>query len=176
MFGAGYTVGGPALRILALGMIVPVMVGTVGFILIMVGKTGWDLAVYIVGLALDIVLALAFAGPGSLGLRGAAIAQAATLTFSAVARLMLVRRFVRIWPFNAQYLRLLGPTAIAAGAMVLAHSVLPEAKWFLNLVGSSAVGIGAYGIAMLVMGMTPTERAQMKKVVAKLRNRKAAAA
>lgn len=176
VFGAGYTVGGPALRILALGMIVPVMVGTVGFILIMVGKTGWDLAVYIVGLALDIGLALAFAGPGSLGLRGAAIAQAATLTFSAVARLMLVRRFVHIWPFNAQYLRLLAPTAIAAGAMVLAHSVLPEAKWFLNLVGSSVVGIGAYGIAMLVMGMTPTERAQMKKVVANLRNRKAAAA
>jgi O-antigen/teichoic acid export membrane protein len=151
------------------------MVGTVGFILIMVGRTGWDLSVYLVGLMLDVGLALLLAGPGSLGLRGAAIAQASTLTFSAVARLTLVHRFVHIWPFNAQYLRLLGPTAAAAVAMALVHAVLPEAKWFVNLVGSSAAGIAAYVVAMLLMGMTPTERDQMKRAMAKLRGRRTAA-
>lgn len=175
-FGKGYVAGGPALRILALGMIVPVMVGTVGFILIMVGKTGWDLSVYLLGLALDIGLALLLAGPGSLGLRGAAVAQACTLTFTAVARLMLVRKFVRIWPFNRQYLRLLPPTVLAAVAMSLTHSLLPEAKWLVNLMGSAVIGTGVFAVAMLLLGMTPTERAQLKKLTAKLRGRKAATA
>lgn len=175
-FGKGYSAGGPALRILAMGMIVPVMVGTVGFILIMVGKTGWDLSIYLLGLALDIGLALLLAGPNGLGLRGAAIAQACTLTFTAVARLLLVRKFVGIWPFNAQYFRLIGPTVLAAVAMMIAHSVLPEAKWLVNLMGSAVIGTGVFVVAMLLVGMTPTERGQMKKVVTKFRGRKAATA
>ena len=44
IFGPEFTSGADALRILIVGMIVPVMVGTVGFILIMAGRTGWDLA------------------------------------------------------------------------------------------------------------------------------------
>ena len=92
--------GEEALRILIVGMIVPVMVGTVGFILIMAGRTGWDLLVYVGAFAIDIGLAFALARPDALGIRGAAIAQAATLTFSAIARLFLVRRFLRIWPFD----------------------------------------------------------------------------
>ena len=75
--------GETALRILIVGMIVPVMVGTVGFILIMAGRTGWDLLVYVGGFAIDVGLALALARPDALGIEGAAIAQAATLTFSA---------------------------------------------------------------------------------------------
>ena len=44
IFGPEFTSGADALRILIVGMTVPVMVGTVGFILIMAGRTGWDLA------------------------------------------------------------------------------------------------------------------------------------
>ena len=101
IFGGDFVEGEAALRILIVGMIVPVMVGTVGFILIMAGRTGWDLLVYVGGFAIDIGLALALARPDALGIRGAAIAQAATLTFSAIARLLLVRRFLGIWPFDA---------------------------------------------------------------------------
>src|SRR4029453_619240 len=88
---------------------VPVMVGTVGFILIMAGRTGWDLAIYLGAFVIDIGIALAFAGPGGIGIRGAALAQALTLTFSAIARLLLVRRFLGIWPFDGPWLRLLLP-------------------------------------------------------------------
>ena len=114
IFGFEFGAGASALRILIVGMIVPVMVGTVGFILIMAGRTGWDLLVYMGGFAIDISLAFALARPEVLGIRGAAIAQAATLTFSAVARLLLVHRFLRIWPFDRAWLRLIVPAAVCA--------------------------------------------------------------
>ena len=129
IFGAEFVQGEQALRILIVGMIVPVMVGTVGFILIMAGRTGWDLLVYVGAFAIDIGIALALARPDALGIRGAAIAQAATLTLSAVARLLLVRRFLQIWPFDTSYLRLIVPTVIGGAVMAVMHGVLPEAKW-----------------------------------------------
>lgn len=158
IFGGAFVEGESALRILIIGMIVPVMVGTVGFILIMAGRTGWDLLVYMGGFTIDIGVAFALARPDVLGIRGAAIAQALTLSFSAVARLMLVRRFLGIWPFDANFLRLIVPTLIGAGAMVATHIVLPERKWLVDLVGSFAVGGGAYTVALLAVGLTPGER------------------
>jgi O-antigen/teichoic acid export membrane protein len=158
IFGAGFAEGREALLILVAGMIVPVCVGTVGFILIMVGRTGWDLAVYVGAIALDVTLALALARPEALGIRGAAIAQAVTLACSGVARLLLVRRFVRIWPFDRHFLRLVPAAAIGAAVMAVAHATLPEAKWLVNLVVSAALGTGAYAAALLAFGLTPGER------------------
>ena len=88
-----------------------------------------------------------------LGIRGAAIAQAATLTFSALARLFLVRRFLGIWPFDGSYLRLVVPTVVGGLVMAAAHAVLPEAKWLVNLLASAALGTGAYGVALLAIGL-----------------------
>lgn len=158
IFGRSFVQGESALRILIIGMIVPVMVGTVGFILIMAGRTGWDLLVYMGGFTIDIGVAFALARPDVLGIRGAAIAQALTLSFSAVARLMLVRRFLGIWPFDREFLRLIVPTVIGAVTMVAAHLVLPERKWLVDLVGSFAVGGGTYAVALLAVGLTPGER------------------
>jgi len=158
IFGGAFVEGESALRILIIGMIVPVMVGTVGFILIMAGRTGWDLLVYMGGFTIDIGVAFALARPDVLGIRGAAIAQALTLSFSAVARLMLVRRFLGIWPFDANFLRLIVPTLIGAGAMIATHAVLPDRRWLVDLVGSFAVGGGTYTVALLAVGLTPGER------------------
>jgi O-antigen/teichoic acid export membrane protein len=165
IFGPEFTSGADALRILILGMIVPVMVGTVGFILIMAGRTGWDLAVYVGGFAIDIGVALALAGPSSLGIRGAAIAQALTLSFSAVARLLLVRHFLGIWPFDRAWGRLVVPTLVGALTMGLAHAVIPNEKWVLDLLVSAALGAGAYGAAMLVIGLSPTERESVARLI-----------
>ena len=164
IFGPEFTEGASALRILIVGMIVPVTVGTVGFILIMAGRTGWDLAIYLAAFAIDVGVALALAGPGELGMRGAAIAQAITLTFSAVARLLLVRRFLGIWPFDGAWLRLLVPTAIAAATIGFLHAAMPDAKWFMDLVVSAAVGTGVYAAAMLVVGLSATERAALLRL------------
>lgn len=160
VFGDEFVDGAQALRILIVGMIVPVMVGTVGFILIMAGRTGWDLLVYVGGFAIDIGLALLLARPEALGIRGAAIAQACTLTFSALARLFLVRRFLGIWPFDGGYVRLVVPTVLGGLAMAGMSAVLPEAQWLVNLVVSSVIGVAVYGAAVLAVGLPANERAK----------------
>jgi O-antigen/teichoic acid export membrane protein len=165
IFGAEFTSGADALRILIVGMIVPVTVGTVGFILIMAGRTGWDLLVYLGGFAIDIGVALALAGPAQLGIRGAALAQALTLSFSAVARLLLVRRFLGIWPFDRAWLRLLGPTVLAGLTMGLMHAALPDGRWFVDLVVSAAVGVGVYVAALLAIGVLPSERTALLRLL-----------
>ena len=165
IFGPEFTTGADALRILILGMIVPVMVGTVGFILIMAGRTGWDMIVYLGGFAIDVGVALALAGPADLGIRGAAIAQAITLSFSACARLLLVRRFLGIWPFDGAWLRLAAPTVLGALTMGLAHAVMPDDRWFVDLVVSAAVGGGVYVAALVAVGLSPTERAAAARLI-----------
>jgi O-antigen/teichoic acid export membrane protein len=176
IFGSEFVEGEAALRILIVGMIVPVMVGTVGFILIMAGRTGWDLVVYVGAFAIDVGIALALARPDVLGIRGAAIAQAVTLTFSAVARLLLVRRFLDIWPFDRSYLRLIVPTAAGGAVMAIAHAVLPEATWLANLVLSAAAGTAVYAVALFALGLLPDERASAVRLAGKVLGRTRSAA
>jgi O-antigen/teichoic acid export membrane protein len=165
IFGRDFVEGASSLRLLIVGMIVPVTVGTVGFILIMAGRTGWDLLVYLGGFAIDIVVALLLAGPGNLGIRGAALAQALTLSCSAVARLLLVRRFLGIWPFDRAWFRLLLPTVLGALTMGLAHAAMPDDRWLVDLVVSGGLGVGTYGAAMLVAGVPPAERAALVRLL-----------
>jgi O-antigen/teichoic acid export membrane protein len=167
IFGPEFTGGADALRILIVGMIVPVMVGTVGFILIMAGRTGWDLAVYLGAFSIDIGVALALAGPARLGIRGAAIAQALTLSFSAVARLLLVRRFLGIWPFDRSWMRLAVPTLLGALTMGLLHAAIADGGWAMDLLVSAAGGTAVYGAAILTIGLSPTERAAVARLVAR---------
>jgi O-antigen/teichoic acid export membrane protein len=175
VFGPGFEVGASALRILAIGMIVPVCVGTVGFILIMVGRTGWDLVVYLGAIALDVSIALTLAQPDVLGIDGAAIAQACTLAASAIARLLLVRRFVRIWPFDRHFLRLVPAAAVGAAVMWTMHAFLPEAKWLVNLVVASGLGVLAYLMALLSFGLRPTERRAALAIAGRVVGRRPAA-
>ena len=168
IFGEEFVEGEAALRILIVGMIVPVLVGTVGFILIMAGRTGWDLLVYVGGFAIDVGLALALARPEALGIRGAAIAQAATLTFSAVARLLLVRRFLGIWPFDGSNVRLLVPTLIGGAVMAVVHQAVPESRWLVGLVLSAGLGTGAYVATLLAIGLKPAERATALRLAGKV--------
>src|SRR4029453_10222092 len=88
IFGGAFDAGVTPLRILLIGQLVNVAVGSVGFILIMVGRTGWDLTVYAGSFVID--LAVAFALAPSLGARGGAIAPAVTLVVANAGRLYLV--------------------------------------------------------------------------------------
>jgi len=174
IFGAEFVSGASALRIVSLGMIVPVMVGTVGFILIMAGRTGWDLLVYVGSFVIDLTLAFALAGPDALGIEGAAVAQAATLTFSAIVRLLLVRRFLHIWPFDQGYLRLIPPALAGGLAMALAHAAMPAEKWFLDLVVSFGVGGLVYAVTLVAIGLPSSERTSLFRMAGKVLGRGAA--
>jgi O-antigen/teichoic acid export membrane protein len=163
IFGGQFDAGVTPLRILLIGQIVNVAVGSVGFILIMVGRTGWDLTVYAGSFVID--LAVAFALAPSLGARGAAIAQATTLVVANAARLYLVWRFVRIQPFDRYYARLAIPAAVGAVVMVGVHLLLRNGPWPTDLVVTGVAGTAAYAGVLVVAGLTPTEHAAVRAVL-----------
>jgi O-antigen/teichoic acid export membrane protein len=164
VFGSHFNTGSAALRILLVGQAVNVSVGSVGFILIMVGRTGWDLMVYAASFVVDLVVAFALCP--HLGVEGAAVAQALTMVASNAGRLYLVWRFVHIQPFSRAYARLAIPASIAAGVMVAVHLVLRGRAWPVDLAGTAVVGGTAYVVALLLTGLTPAERAAIKRLVA----------
>lgn len=156
VFGSDYDAGAAWLRILLIGQIVNVSVGAAGFVLIMVGRTVWDLIVYASSFLLDLVIAIALIP--HLGPKGAAIAQASTLVFSNAFRLALVWRFVRIQPYDRHYARLLVPAATGAVAMLAVHGWLVGPRWAVDLLGTGLIGGIVYYTAFLLFGLTPDEK------------------
>jgi O-antigen/teichoic acid export membrane protein len=167
VFGGTAAGGSSALRILLIGQVVNVAVGAAGFVLIMIGRTGWDLTVYAGSFLLDVTVAVLLVP--HLGLRGAAIAQAVTLAASNAARLLLVWRYARIQPFDRRYFRLIGPGLVAGLAALAAHVVLRNASWPVDLVGTAFAGTAVYAVLLLVAGMTPSERSAAFRMLGRLR-------
>jgi O-antigen/teichoic acid export membrane protein len=174
VYGDEFVAGRSALLILIIGLIVPVIVGTVGFILIMVGRTGWDLLVYLASFVSAVGIAVVLAP--KYGMRGAAVAEAVTLTLSAFARLMLVKRFVDIWPFDRWYLRLVPPTIAGALVMWAVHSALAGPKWLIDLGCSIGAGSIVYGVVLVLFGLKPGERRTVFRMAGRLVGRPAASA
>jgi O-antigen/teichoic acid export membrane protein len=132
----------------------------------MVGRTGWDLAVYAASLAVN--LGLAFLLAPRYGIEGAAIANAVTFALSKWARLVLVARFVDIQPYDRNYVRLLPPTVVCLVVAWLTHRVLSGA-WLVDLFATSLAALVAYGAVYLLVGLTAGEKTSAKAAITKLR-------
>jgi O-antigen/teichoic acid export membrane protein len=158
LFGSEFGAGQTALLILLLGQLVNVATGTVGFVLIMVGRTGWDLLVYALSVAFDIGAAVLLISGLGLGMEGAAIAGALTMALSKLARLWLVWRFVRIQPFDLHYARLGIPTVVAGAAGIGAHLLLGDLGWQIDLLGTGLVVGIAYLVVLLTFGLPSAEK------------------
>jgi O-antigen/teichoic acid export membrane protein len=166
LFGDDFSGGQTALVIVLLGQFVNAATGGGGLVLIMVGRTGWDLAVY--GGSLVLNLSLAFALCPDHGIVGAAIANAVTFAASNAARLLLVRHFVGIQPYDRRYLRL-GP-AVVGGVVAawVAHSLAPGE----GLVSLAVTGIATtvvFGAGVVAFGLTSQERASLGRLARSLR-------
>ncbi|MGH2557135.1 MAG: lipopolysaccharide biosynthesis protein, partial [Actinomycetota bacterium] len=172
VFGPDFRGGRVALLVVIAGQFVNVATGSVGFVLIMVGRTGWDLGVYAASLALN--LGLAFWLCPLYGIEGAAIANAVTFALSKWARLVLVERFVHIQPYDRHYGRLVGPAVAALAAMWLVHAAI-SAGWLVELLATALVGAAAYAGVYAAVGLTPGERRGLGRAVAHLRSRRAPA-
>lgn len=170
IFGSEFAGGQAALLILIAGQFINVATGSVGFVLIMVGRTGWDLAVYAGSLVMN--LGLAFWLCPRYGMEGAALANAATFAASKWARLVLVRRFVHIQPYDRNYLRLVAPTVAGAGVMWLVHR-FAAGGWALDLVATAVAGTLAYALVYLAVGLAPAERREVSSLLARVRGRRA---
>ncbi len=163
MFGDSYGSGTQWLRILLIGQIVNVSVGAAGFVLIMVGRTGWDLLVYASSFLLDLIVALLLVP--HFGATGAAIAQATMLVFSNAFRLTLVWRFARIQPYNRYYLLLAIPAAAGAVVMIAVHHALAGPKWGIDILGTAFAGTVVYGVVLLFTALDPKEKAAVWRLL-----------
>ena len=170
IFGSDFSTGPAeaALLIILIGQFVNMATGSVGFVLIMVGRTGWDLTVYAGSLALN--LALAFWLCPQYGLVGAAIANAVTFALSKWARLVLVRRFVRIQPYNREYGRLVAPSLVCALVMWVVHSAI-GGEGLVNLAATAVAGTTAYGLVYLLFGLTEAEKRGAKRALEMIKQR-----
>jgi O-antigen/teichoic acid export membrane protein len=165
IFGSEFAGGQAALLILLAGQFVNIATGSVGFVLIMVGRTGWDLVVYAASLALN--LGLAFWLCPRYGMEGAAIANAVTFALSKWARLALVKRFVRIQPYDRDYLRL-APAVIASLAVMWGVHRMLEAGSLVTLAATGLAGFAAYVVVHLLAGLTPAEKRGLGALRARL--------
>ena len=170
VFGGGrFATGSDALRILVVGQAINVSVGAAGFVLIMAGRTGWDLVVYALSATLDLTLAWLLVP--RFGIDGAAAAQAITIAASNWLRLALVRRFVGIFPWDRTYARLVVPAMVCAVVMVAVHVAVADTKWYVQLVTVAVLGGIAYVPALLAFGLAPGEKVALRNGIAKLRGR-----
>ena len=166
IFGSEFSGGQTALLILIAGQFINIATGSVGFVLIMVGRTGWDLAVYAGSLALN--LGLAFWLCPRYGMEGAAIANGVTFALSKWARLALVKRFVDIQPYDRDYARLLVPTAGSLLVMWGLERVL-DSGWFTELLTVAAGGLVTYLVLYLALGLTAAERRGLSALMTRVR-------
>lgn len=166
IFGSEFSGGQTALLILLAGQFVNIATGSVGFVLIMVGRTGWDLGVYAGSFALN--LALAFWLCPRYGMEGAALANAVTFALSKWTRLALVRRFVSIQPYDRDYGRLLAPAVVGLAVMYLVHAAV-GGGWATDVAATGVVGTLAYAVTYIAVGLTPPERRGIAGLRARLR-------
>lgn len=168
LFGSGFEGGQAALLIVLIGQFFNSATGGGGLVLIMIGRTGYDLAVYAGSLALN--LTLAFLLSPVLGITGAAIANAVTFAVSNAARLLLVRKFTGMQPYDARYGRLVAPAVLAAATMWTVHRLTGGGP-LIQLLVTATTGTLVYGIAYFLWGLTDDERRGLNALVGRLRPR-----
>lgn len=95
------------------------------------------------------------------------MANAFTFAISNTLRILLVKKFVGIQPYDRSYLRMIVPAAVSLAVMLGVHSIASGPQWLLRLVLTAAAGFIAYGGAYLLIGLTPQE----KQGIAGLKNR-----
>ena len=98
VFKPQYAAGASSLELLAVAMLVATAIGPVDIVLLMGGRSMWNLFNVVVALALN--LALSFILVPRIGIAGAACAWAASILFNNIAPLAEIRAFLKLHPFG----------------------------------------------------------------------------
>jgi O-antigen/teichoic acid export membrane protein len=141
VFGSGYRGAGVVLAILGAAMLVATAVGPVDVVLLMAGKSSWNLFNTVVAVILNVVLNLLLIPP--FGIKGAAAAWAASILANNLLPLAQVWRLEGLHPFDR------GSIAAAVSAVLVFGFLAAAARAILGadlvaLVVFGAVGIPAY--------------------------------
>ena len=117
LFGRGFGGGAGALQVLGLTMLVATAVGTVDMVLLMGGKSSWNLFNTVVALTSNIALNLLLIP--RYGGTGAAIAWSSSIIFTNLLPLVQVWKFLGMHPFGRGFPKAALAAAAAYGALGL---------------------------------------------------------
>jgi O-antigen/teichoic acid export membrane protein len=135
IFGRGFSSGQGALVILSLAMLVNLGTGNVSMVLLMSGRSGWNLLNEGVALVLNIVLNLLLIP--RLGMAGAAISWAVSIAADNLMAAAEVRILLGMGPFGPGYGVVAASSVACFAGLGLAARWLWGATWFALVVGGA---------------------------------------
>ncbi|MFI5426975.1 oligosaccharide flippase family protein [Aeromicrobium sp. UC242_57] len=153
IFGPGFEDGATSLGILAVAMAVALAAGTVQTILLMGGRSSWQLADKSIALALNVALNLALIPVW--GIEGAAVAWAVTIVVDTVIVIYQVQHLMDVRPD----LRLLA-TAAAVSVLVAGVPILGSRLVFGSTVPVMLATVAVVGAAYLAVSLPATAPAR----------------
>jgi O-antigen/teichoic acid export membrane protein len=141
IFGAEFVAGGTALLILSLAMLVDLSTGNVTVMLLMGGKSSWNLLNALGALVLNVGLNLLLLP--RIGIAGAALAWAASIVFENLAAIIELRILLRLNPFGRGWWLAAGQSALCfAGIGLLLSGLLGRSV--LSLVATAVIAAPLY--------------------------------
>jgi O-antigen/teichoic acid export membrane protein len=141
VFGTRFEVGADATRILAVAMMVGTAVGPVDWVLLMGGKSSWNLLNTAAAVAVNVALNVALIP--RLGIAGAAIAWGSSVVVNNVAPLIEVMALIRIDPFNAAHPIICAASVVCFAVPGVVALAVAGPTW-PALIVSTVVGAAAY--------------------------------
>jgi O-antigen/teichoic acid export membrane protein len=115
LFGPGYAAGSTALVILSLAYMFDLGTGNMNTLLLMAGKSSWNLANSALALSLNVALNLLLIPP--FGIEGAAVSWAASIVAYNLAALIEMRTLLGLSPVDSVYPIIVGATALCYGVV-----------------------------------------------------------
>jgi O-antigen/teichoic acid export membrane protein len=141
IFGPEFSAGAAALLVLSLAMLLNVGTGSVTVLLLMAGKSSWNVLNTLAALSVNLGLGLVLVP--RIGITGAAVGWAAGIAVDNLAALVEVWLLLRLHPFGRGW-------GLAAGQAVLCFGGFGLAAWLLwgptliALAAAAAAGTGVY--------------------------------
>jgi O-antigen/teichoic acid export membrane protein len=168
IFGSGYREAAPVLSIIGTAMLVATIVGPVDMVLLMAGKSSWNLLNTIVAVVVNVALNLALVP--TYGIRGAAVAWAASILANNLLPLVQVWRIEGLHPFGS------GTLLAGASALVSFGLIGAAARALLGPTPLALVAVGVVGgLAHLLVLWRLRDHLHMASLRASLRRRPAPA-
>jgi O-antigen/teichoic acid export membrane protein len=145
VFGPGFGVGGTALAILSLAMLVNLGTGNVTVVLLMGGKSSWNLVNTVVAITVNVVLNVLLIPP--YGMEGAAVAWAATIVVENLLALVQVWVLLGMRPFGPGYLPVTSAAVVCVGGVAVASRAV-VGDGLAGLVAAVVIGGILYGAVL----------------------------
>jgi O-antigen/teichoic acid export membrane protein len=145
LFGPEFAAGHTALVILSLSMLLALGTGNVTVVLLMGGKSTWNLVNTIVSLIINVTLNLLLIP--KYGMSGAAIAWTASLAWDNIMPLIQVALFLKLHPFGKGYARVASAAILCYGTAGLAARYV----FGLNLLSFAVFGVVATSVYSVII-------------------------